>query len=155
MLLKLLQVWHLAELLCWVLPLIQQLTNLQSLSWMQTQPVQFPILLNITLDGAHAGAALDYGIISAANVKPLISTQHRLRLRLVAADKNTVDVIFANATTINISGNVYADIDGDKLDGVVQIIDACKHSRFVAVDVDDSIAVKITGTAKADAYHRW
>ena len=108
--------------------------------------------LNITLDGAHAGGALDYGILVAANVETInINSTSTKATALVAGDKNTVDFIFANAHTINVSGNVYADIDGDQFDGVAQIINASENTAGVAVVVNDTIAVAITGTAAADA----
>jgi len=110
-------------------------------------------VLNITLDGLHAGGSIDYGIGVAANVETININSTTTKATAVAtSDTNVMDFIFANATTINVSGNVYADIDGDPFDGAVQVVDASANTAGAAIDATGaSAAVKITGTAAADA----
>jgi len=107
-------------------------------------------VLNITLDGLHAGATLVYGVVNAANVETInINSTSTKATALVAADVNDFDAIVANASTVNISGNVFLDLGNDALTGV-QIVNASTNTAGVDIVVDTAAAVAITGTAKAD-----
>jgi Ca2+-binding RTX toxin-like protein len=62
-----------------------------------------------------------------------------------------VDLIILNASTLNISGNVYADIGNDPLNGTIQVVDASANTAGVDVATNHATtAVLMTGTAKAD-----
>jgi len=108
--------------------------------------------LNIKLDSIHAGGTKVLGTVTADNVETVnLNSTSTKTTALVAADKNDVDLIIAGATTLNITGNVYADIGNDALDGGIQIVDASGNTAGVDVEVDHaSVAVLMTGTAKAD-----
>ena len=108
--------------------------------------------ITIKADPVHAGGTLVLGTVTAANVETVtLNSTSTKATALVAADKNDVDLIIANATTLNITGNVYADIGNDALNGGIQVVDASANTAGVDVEVDHaSIAVLMTGTAKAD-----
>ena len=110
-------------------------------------------VLNLTLNGAHAGGTLDYGVVVAAAVENInINSTSTKTTALVAADKNEVDLTIANAVNLTITGNVYADIDGAALTGnALAKIDASANTAGVAVTVTGATqGILITGTAKAD-----
>jgi Ca2+-binding RTX toxin-like protein len=107
--------------------------------------------ITVTADPLHAGGTLVLGTVTAANVETVtLNSTSTKATALVALDKNDVDLIIANATTLNITGNVYADIGNDALNGGVQVVDASANTAGVDVEVDSSVAVLMTGTAKAD-----
>lgn len=110
-------------------------------------------VLNITLNGAHAGGSLDYGILDAANVETInIDSTSTKTTALVAADKNEIDLTIANAVHVKITGNVYADLDGAAWTGsALSSVDASGNTAGVAVSVAGaSQGILITGTDKAD-----
>lgn len=110
-------------------------------------------VLNLTLNGAHAGGTLDYGVVVAAAVENInINSTSTKTTALVAADKNEVDLTIANAVNVTITGNVYADIDGAALTGnALAKIDASGNTAGVAVSVSGATqGILITGTTKAD-----
>lgn len=111
-------------------------------------------VLNITLDGSHAAGTLDYGVLTAASVETInVNSTSTKKTALVAADKNEIDLTVANAQTVNVTGNVYADLDGAALTGAsLATIDASANTAGVAVSVVGAAqGISITGTAMADA----
>ncbi|WP_391481699.1 hypothetical protein [Nereida sp. NH-UV-3] len=108
-------------------------------------------VLNVTLDSVHAGGTKVLGILQAAAVETVnINSTSTKATDLVAADKNDLNLIVADATTVNITGNVYLDLGNDALDGGVQVVDASANTAGVDIAIDSNTAVAITGTAKAD-----
>jgi Ca2+-binding RTX toxin-like protein len=107
--------------------------------------------LTIKVDPVHAGGTLVMGTVTAANVETVtLNSTTTKATALVALDKNDVDLIIANASTLNITGNAYVDLSNDLLDGVLQVVDASANTAGVDVETDGAEAVKMTGTAKAD-----
>jgi len=108
--------------------------------------------LTVKADGLHTGGTLTYGTVTAANVETVtLNSTSTKATALVALDVNDVDLIIANATTLNITGNVYADIGNDPLNSGIQVVDASANTAGVDVSANHAtIAVLMTGTAKAD-----
>jgi hypothetical protein len=108
--------------------------------------------ITVTTDPVHAGGTLVLGTVTAANVETVnLNSTSTKATALVALDKTDVDLIILNASTLNISGNVYADIGNDPLNGTIQVVDASANTAGVDVATNHATtAVLMTGTAKAD-----
>uniref|UniRef100_A0A7S4RPD9 Uncharacterized protein n=1 Tax=Ditylum brightwellii TaxID=49249 RepID=A0A7S4RPD9_9STRA len=110
-------------------------------------------VLNVKLDGSHAGADLDYGVLVAAAVETININSTTTKLTaLVAADTNQVDLTAANAVNINVTGNVLADLDGAALTGnALATIDATGNTAGVNVTTAGATqGISIKGTDKVD-----
>lgn len=110
-------------------------------------------VFNIKLNGAHAGANIDYGVASIANVETInIESTSSKTTALVAADTNEIDLTLANAKTINVTGNVKADLNGAALTAAsLETIDASTNTAGIDVTVTGATqGITIKGTAKAD-----
>ena len=110
-------------------------------------------VLNLTLNAAHAGASVNYGDVVAAAVETInINSTSTKATALVAADTNELDLTIANAVNVNVTGNVYLDIDGAALTGnALAKIDASANTAGIAVSVAGATqGILITGTAKTD-----
>jgi S-layer protein len=107
--------------------------------------------LTIKVDPVHAAGTLVMGKVVAAAVETVtLNSTSTKATALVALDVSDVDLVIAAATTLNITGNVYADIGNDPLNGAIAVVDASANTAGVDVVVDNSSAVLMTGTAKAD-----
>lgn len=110
-------------------------------------------VLNLTLNAAHSGSTINYGDVVAAAVETInINSTSTKTTALVAADKNELDLTIANAVNVNVTGNVYLDIDGTPITGnAVAKIDASANTAGIAVSVAGATqGILITGTAKDD-----
>lgn len=110
-------------------------------------------VFNIKLNGTHTGANIDYGVISIANVETInIESTSAKTTALVAADTNEIDLTLANASVINVTGNVKADLDGAALtSAALRTIDASTNTGGVNVTVAGATqGITIKGTDKAD-----
>ncbi|MCH2394773.1 beta strand repeat-containing protein [Oceanibaculum sp.] len=109
--------------------------------------------LTIVLKGAHAGADIDYGTLTAANVEHItVNSTSSVTTGLVAADTNQIDLTVANIRTLTVTGNIKADLDGAALTGgALEKIDASANTAGVNVSIAGAAqGVVITGTGKAD-----
>jgi hypothetical protein len=108
--------------------------------------------ITIKADPVHAGGTLVLGTVVADNVETVtLNSTSTKATALVALDKTDIDLTIAAATSLTITGNVYADIGNDPLDGGIQVVDASANTAGVDINVDHAtVAVLMTGTAKAD-----
>lgn len=110
-------------------------------------------VFNIKLNAAHAGANVDYGVASIANVETInIESTSSKTTALVAADTNEIDLTLANAKTITVTGNVKADLNGAALTAAsLETIDASANTAGIDVTVTGATqGITIKGTDKAD-----
>ena len=105
-------------------------------------------VLNIKLYAATTGGNVDYGTLAAAAVETINLNSTRSGT-VVAADINEIDLTLANLVTLNVTGDVLADINGAALaGGAVATINASTNTGGLHVTVTGaSQGVAITGSA--------
>ncbi|TWO81026.1 beta strand repeat-containing protein [Denitratisoma oestradiolicum] len=105
-------------------------------------------VLNIELKAATSGGNVDYGALTAAAVETINVNSTRSGT-VVAADTNEIDLTIANVVTLNVTGDVLADLDGAALAGnALATVNASTNTGGLKVTVTGaSQGIAITGSA--------
>jgi len=111
-------------------------------------------VLNIVLTPTHVGADIDLGSVVAANVETInINSSTSKTTAIVAADENSFEGIFAQAKTINITGAMHLDADGDPFDGAsLEKVDGSTATGKLKLSVSGATqGVVVLGGSAADS----